>query len=63
MVYYTVFVQSDESIKYARIAYTYMEVIGEIGGIIEAATIVFGCILIPIYYNISGIDMLKEFVL
>ena len=63
MVYYTNFVLSEESIKYSRIAYTYMEVIGDIGGLIEFVVLLVGFLLYPIYYNISGIKMLKEYVL
>ena len=63
MVYYTNYVLSEENTKYVRQAYTYMDVIGDTGGLIEIIFIVFGFFLIPINYNISGIKMLKQYVL
>ena len=63
MVYYTNFMMTEEHTKYYRISYTYMEAFGDIGGVIEITILFFSFLLIPIYYNISGIVMLKDYVL
>ena len=37
MVYYTNFVLTEKNTKFYRIAYTFMDVLGEVGGLIEGA--------------------------
>jgi hypothetical protein len=53
---------SEKNTKYYRIAYTTMDVLGDIGGLLEAFKIIFMLILIPFNYNISNITMIRDFI-
>ena len=55
MVYYFNFVLSEKNSKFYRIAYTQMDVLGEVGGLIEAVSIIVGILLIPFKYNLNNI--------
>ena len=57
------FVLSERNTKYYRIAYTFMDALGEIGGLIEMASLIIAFFLFPVNYNIQGIQMLKQYIL
>ena len=54
-IYSAVFRLSEQNTKYQRIAYTFMEVLGDIGGLIEIVFLVAHWLLLPANYNITGI--------
>jgi hypothetical protein len=53
---------SEKNTKYYRIAYTTMDVLGDIGGLIEALKIILIIVLIPFNYNLTNITMIKDFI-
>ena len=55
MVYYTNFVLTEKNTKFYRIAYTFMDVLGEVGGLIEGAKILLVLLLFPFNYNLNNI--------
>ena len=57
------FILSERSTKYYRIAYTFMDALGEIGGLKEMASLIIAFLLFPVNYNIQGIQMLKQYIL
>jgi hypothetical protein len=61
-IYTAHFVLSEQNTKYQRIAYTFMEVLGDIGGLIEIVFLVAHWLLLPANYNITGIQMLKKYI-
>ena len=40
-----------------------MDALGEIGGLIEMASLIIAFFLFPVNYNIQGIQMLKQYIL
>jgi hypothetical protein len=62
LVYYQNFMLSEKNTKFYRIAYTTMDVLGDIGGLIQALEILVMLFLIPFNYNITNITMIKDFI-
>ena len=44
-----------------RIAYTFVDVIGEVGGLVEGVKLLLIVLLIPINYNLNSISIMKDF--
>ena len=55
MVYYTNLMLTEKNNKFYRITYTSMDVLGEVGGLIEGVKILIIIILIPFNYNLNRI--------
>jgi hypothetical protein len=62
LVYYQNFMLSEKNTKYYRIAYNTMDVLGDIGGLIEVLKIILMVVLIPFNYNLNKINILKDFI-
>ena len=62
IVYWTSYILAERNTLYQRIAYNFMEVLGDVGGITEMIFLFAGWLLRPVNYNISGIKMLKHYV-
>ena len=55
MVYYSNFQLTEKNTMYYRIAYTSMDVIGEVGGLVEGVKMLIIVLLIPVNYNLNSI--------
>ena len=55
IIYYTNFMLTEKNTKFYRIAYTSMDVLGEVGGLIEGAKIILILLLFPFNYNLNQI--------
>lgn len=62
MVYYANFQLSEKNTKFYRISYNLMELLGEVGGLIEMIGLLAVFLLIPFNYNLNKIMFLKDFV-
>ena len=60
-VYYYNFILSPKSKNFYRISYTFLEVLGQVGGLLECYTIFMAFLLIPFKYNITKIRLLKDY--
>ena len=49
------FVLSEKDTKFTRLAYTFMQVLGDVGGVIQITILFCNWLLYPVNYNISGI--------
>ena len=59
MIWYTNFVLDQESSTFVRIQYNYLNVIENIGGIIQIITIICALILVPFNYKRHELVVLK----
>lgn len=62
MIYYSNFQLSEKNTMYYRIAYTSMDVIGEVGGLVEGVKLLILVLLIPVNYNLNSIQIIKDFI-
>jgi hypothetical protein len=44
-----------------RQSYTYLEALGDVGGVLEAFVIIFAFVISPIYFKIHDLEMFKEY--
>ena len=62
MVYFANLYLSEKSFRYYLISYTPTEVLAEVGGLFVVAYILLGIALAPLRYNLSRIQVMKDFI-
>ena len=62
MIMYFNFNLVEKNMRYIRVAYTFMEAIGEVGGILEFFYVVVSLILTPWTFNITSIQIYNSLI-
>ena len=61
MAMYQNFLLSEKNFQYKRIAYTFLDVLGYVGGVLEIGGMFICFIIIPFKYNLTKVRLLMDY--
>ena len=61
MVMYQNFLLSEKNTQYNRIAHTFLDVLGYVGGILEIGGIFICVIIVPFKYNLTKVRLMMDY--